>query len=271
MKTEIIKITPDQARQWIENANHNNPRKKINWRNVTKFAQAMKDGKWTTTHQGIAFDKFNRLVDGQHRLLAIIESGIAIYLMVTTGVSLDSVPDMDQGSKRDTATLLNIDDRYAGVVSFLTRLVISQYPTRYDLEAMRSLVVEDAERLISICGTSRSRISSAPVKAAFVFFEQKYNIKNLFNQYRDFVLLDLRKLETIQCVSTGLRALHQRLTGQNGKAVRSIYEINAHEVFAYTIYVLKNPNNSSLKNINVESLLTECREFYREFISNEKV
>jgi hypothetical protein len=266
MKTEIIKITPDQARQWIENANFSNPREKINWRNVTKFARAIKDGKWTTTHQGIAFDKFNRLVDGQHRLLAIIESGIPIYLMVTTGVSLDSVPDMDQGSKRDTATLLNVDERYAGVVGFLTRLVISQRPTRYDLETMRSLVLDDTERLIATCGTSKAKISTAPVRAAFVFFEQKYNIKNLFNQYRDFVLLDLRKLETIQCVSTGLRALHQRLTGSNGKTVRSIYEINPNEVFAYTIYVLKNEDKGSLKNVNVESLLNECRDFYREFI-----
>lgn len=269
MKTEIIKITPEMARHWIEKANHNNPRKKINWNNVRKFAQAIKDGKWTTTHQGIAFDKFNRLVDGQHRLLAIIESGIAIYLMVTFGVSLDAVPDMDQGLKRDTATLLNIDDRCAGVVSFLTRLAISQRPSRHDLESMRSLVLDDTERLVSVCGSARPKISSAPIKAAFVFFEQKYNTKNLFNQYRDFVLLDLRKLETIQCVPTALRALHQRLTGQNGNTVRSIYEINAYEVFAYTIYALKNPNNISLKSVNVESLLTEGREFYRKFIPHQ--
>ena len=267
MITKIIRVTPDQAKEWIENANFNNPRKVINWANVIRFAEIMRSGKWTTTHQGIAFDKFGNLVDGQHRLLAIIKADIAIFLMVTTGVSLDSVPDMDQGSRRNTATILDIDKRLAEIISFLTRIVITQRPGRYDLEVMRSLILDDSKRLIDVCGSTRQKISISPVKAAFVFFKQKYGAKNCFHEYRDFVLLDLRKLETVQCVTTSLRALHQRLTGQsNTKKDRSITEITPSHVFAYTLYALKNPSKN-LNTVNVESLLSECRDFYRGFIS----
>jgi hypothetical protein len=269
MKTQIIRVTPEQAKEWIENANFNNPRKVINWTNVIKFAEIMRSGKWTTTHQGIAFDRFGNLVDGQHRLLAIIKSGFAVYLMVTTGVSPDSVPDMDQGSKRNVATILDIDKRLAEIISFLTRIVITQRPGRYDLEVMRSLVLDDSKRLIEVCGSTRQKISTSPVKAAFVFFEQKYCKKDCFHQYRDYVLLDLRKLETVQCVTPSLRALHQRLTGQsNSKKDRAIYEITPDQVFAYTLYALKNPTKN-LNSVNVESLLSECRDFYRGFISSQ--
>jgi len=269
MTTQIIKVTPEQAKEWIENANAKNPRKAINWGNVTRFAEIMEAGKFTTTHQGIAFDRFGNLVDGQHRLLAVIKSGVAIYLMVTTGVSMHCVPDMDQGSKRNTATILDIDKRLAEIISFLTRIVITQRPGRYDLEVMRSLILDDSKRLIDVCGSTKQKISTSPVKAAFVFFEQKYGTKDCFQQYRDYVLLDLRKLETVLCVTTSLRALHQRLTGQSSEKKRSIYEISPNEVFAYALYALKNPSKNSLNSVNVESLLSECRDFYRGFISSQ--
>jgi hypothetical protein len=269
MKTQIIRVTPEQAKEWIENANFNNPRKIINWTNVIRFAEIMRSGKWTTTHQGIAFDTFGNLVDGQHRLLAIIKSGFAVYLMVTTGVSPDSVPDMDQGSKRNVATILDIDKRPAEIINFLAGIVIAQRPTRYDLEKMSSLVLDDSKRLIEVCGSTRQKISTSPVKAAFVFFEQKYGGRDCFHQYRDYVLLDLRKLETVQCVTTSLRALHQRLTGQNGrKRERDIVETTPKQVFAYALYALKNPTKN-LNSVNVEYLLSECRDFYRGLISSQ--
>jgi hypothetical protein len=266
MKTEIIKITPQMAKKWIENANHYNPRKIINWNKVRTYSQAMKDGLWTLTHQGIAFDKRGNVVDGQHRLHGIIEANIPVWMMVTTGVDISAVPDMDQGLKRDTATLLNIDRRHAGVVAFLSRLVINQTPTRYDLETMRAIILKDIDRLILECGTSRAKTTSSPIRAAFVYFEQKHPKQNVFDQYRNFVLLDLRKLETIKCVSTCLRALHQRVTGNNGVMVKNVVSLNPNDIFAYTVYALKNPNTSSLRSVNVESLLSECRDFYRKSI-----
>jgi hypothetical protein len=85
----------------------------------------------------------------------------------------------------------------------------------------------------------------------------------------NYVLLDLSKLETVQCVTTSLRALHQRLTGQNGrKRERDIVETTPKQVFAYALYALKNPDKS-LNSVNVEYLVSECRDFYRGFISSQ--
>lgn len=45
---------------------------------VKGFAEAMSRGEWMVTHQGIAFSSAGVLVDGQHRLAAVIEAEHAI-------------------------------------------------------------------------------------------------------------------------------------------------------------------------------------------------
>jgi len=46
---------------------------------VLVLAEEMKAGVWVDTgSQGIVFDYYDRLIDGQHRLMAVIESGVTI-------------------------------------------------------------------------------------------------------------------------------------------------------------------------------------------------
>ncbi|HEY2041129.1 MAG TPA: hypothetical protein VGH11_00540 [Jatrophihabitans sp.] len=54
---------------------------------VRGFAEAMGRGEWLVTHQGIAFDVNGVLVDGQHRLAAIIAADVPIELTVFTEVA----------------------------------------------------------------------------------------------------------------------------------------------------------------------------------------
>ena len=42
---------------------------------VRKFLLAMKNGQWRATNQGIAFDEKGNLIDGQHRLKALLKYG----------------------------------------------------------------------------------------------------------------------------------------------------------------------------------------------------
>lgn len=81
---EWLDITPDIAADWLSGPTHNRP---LSWVKVSRYAKLMKDGKWTTHHQGMAFDAKGRLIDGQHRLWAIIESGCTIRIRVSRNVS----------------------------------------------------------------------------------------------------------------------------------------------------------------------------------------
>ncbi len=59
-----------------------------------------------TTHQGVAFAKDGRLIDGQHRLKAIVLAGVAVRLLVIPNCDPDTFAVLDNGYKRQAAQLL---------------------------------------------------------------------------------------------------------------------------------------------------------------------
>ena len=84
MQTKIILVTPNLAAQWLETNSNNRPLSKPY---VEELARYLLNGTFQTTHQGIAFDNQDRLRDGQHRLTAIVQTGIAVRLLVATGLT----------------------------------------------------------------------------------------------------------------------------------------------------------------------------------------
>jgi hypothetical protein len=58
------------------------------------------------THQDIAFDSNGVLVDGQHRLAAIIEADLPVEMTVFTDVEPDNFDVLDTGEKRNAADVL---------------------------------------------------------------------------------------------------------------------------------------------------------------------
>jgi hypothetical protein len=87
IKTQIKSITPRIATQWLERNLHNRP---MNEAIVARYVTDMKNGRWVLHHQGIAFDEKGDLLDGQKRLKAIIDAGVTIPMMVTTGLPVVS-------------------------------------------------------------------------------------------------------------------------------------------------------------------------------------
>ncbi len=79
MRSRVQTITPARAAEWLEANTTNRP---LSRPVVRSFAEAMRRGEWLVTHQGIAFDVNGVLVDGQHRLAAIIEADLPVQLTV---------------------------------------------------------------------------------------------------------------------------------------------------------------------------------------------
>lgn len=98
MEAEFEKIGPEKAMKYIETMTGN---RSVRQKHVDYLAAQMKAGMWRRTHQGIAFDKEGRLVDGQHRMWAIIESAATIDVMVTRGLSPEDIAALDGGLSRD--------------------------------------------------------------------------------------------------------------------------------------------------------------------------
>lgn len=106
--TEIETITPDIAKEYLR---CNLKNRLVKPRNVESIARQIKRGEYKLTHQGIAFNRNGELVDGQHRLLAVIMANQPVEMMVTRGLDNDVVLAIDRGVNRSVRDTLTIDSR----------------------------------------------------------------------------------------------------------------------------------------------------------------
>ena len=105
MKTKLTKVTPELAAEWLKKNDNNRP---LSRAAVETHKRNLIAKNFRTTHQGIALDSKGRLRDGQHRLLAIVESGVAATMLVTEGLSDSDLQAIDDGRKRTAKDILSM-------------------------------------------------------------------------------------------------------------------------------------------------------------------
>ena len=98
-------IQPDMAAAWLEQNTNN---RSINTTRVKRYAADMAEGNWAVTGDSIRFSKSGKLLDGQHRLWACVESAAPFTAYVLKGLPEDSQLYMDQGMPRSKGSQLKI-------------------------------------------------------------------------------------------------------------------------------------------------------------------
>jgi len=122
---EKIKIGPELA-EFMLNQKMQNQRK-IDLKTVNKYARDMKNGYWIELlGDPIRFGKNGRLVDGQHRLKALIIANVELYFYVAYGLEEGDFMIIDKGKKRrigDDFHILGIknSNAMAAAISLLWR------------------------------------------------------------------------------------------------------------------------------------------------------
>jgi len=106
MKVEMETITPAKAAKMLERNTRN---RHLRPTLVSRYARDMEEGRWLKTHQGIAINCDGTLLDGQHRLAAIIESGKPQEFLVARGVPTGSQVAMDDGAGRSAPDAISLD------------------------------------------------------------------------------------------------------------------------------------------------------------------
>lgn len=105
VQAEIVDVTPKLASRWLD-ANHGN--RNVRQRIVTAYARDMTAGRWKLSGEGVKFSATDRLVDGQHRLHAVVQSGITVPMLVVRGLD-DEVQDvLDSGAGRTAGDALRM-------------------------------------------------------------------------------------------------------------------------------------------------------------------
>lgn len=135
-----IEIAPEDARVWLDDWNTENRNKRP--AHVTRIARDMIAGKFLITGDTIKFDSTGRLIDGQHRLAAIIKSGRAAWILVVTELDPDVQTVVDAGAKRSGADALKFKGLggHYSVIAAAARIGLSRESGRLVLATDRASV-----------------------------------------------------------------------------------------------------------------------------------
>lgn len=101
-------VTPERAEEWLGKNVHNRVTRD---RVVAAYARDMVAGRWKLTGEAIKFSLKGVLLDGQHRLQAVIRSGQMVPMLVVRGLEGESQEVMDSGAGRTAGDALRLRGR----------------------------------------------------------------------------------------------------------------------------------------------------------------
>lgn len=170
VQTYIVDVTPETAKRWLEEHNHRN--RKLRGKTVKLLAAEMQKGRFVTNGDPIRFDTNRELLDGQHRLAAVVESGIPLKnQLIVYNLDPEVMVTIDTGVKRKLSDQLKISGVTSNVnVAAAARICVCiehddyglsfNYPDSefYDFardhEAELQLAIQKATRIYSVIGGS---------------------------------------------------------------------------------------------------------------------
>ena len=170
---EFATVTPGLASLMLEYNLGNRP---ITPSKVAAHVDRLMRGDYMLTHQGFAFAKTGQLNDGQHRLTAVVASGIPAEFTITFGAEREEFWVIDQVKSRGAADILGImgdDNRALRAAIAKTLLQVKQNKAAtFDPQLVADYAVElrgQAMDAAILKGQSMSRVC-APTAVAVAHY-----------------------------------------------------------------------------------------------------
>lgn len=137
--TKVVQIDPELAASWLALNTNNRP---VRERVVRRYAEDMAKGRWKLNGESIKLNG-TRLLDGQHRLMAIVQSNVSVPMYVIEGLDSDVFETIDTGMKRTASDALSItgatnQTQVASAITFYYLIVndlvkVPRYPTNSEI------------------------------------------------------------------------------------------------------------------------------------------
>lgn len=151
MNYEMMTVTPELAGRWIKEKNNRN--RPLSKSFVDAYALDMAKGRWKKTHQNsIAFYKDGNLADGQHRLHAIVQSGVSVECMVFWGLESSDAYGIDAHRMRNTHDQIKI----AGAEDWINKEIIAT--ARMMMSNTRHARKPSPQEIVEFCKKHKSAL-----------------------------------------------------------------------------------------------------------------
>lgn len=184
---ERILVTPEMAAEILKGNVGNRPMKRTL---VAQLVDSIRRGKWQCTHQGIAIAADGRVLDGQHRLMAVVESGISCWMLVTWGADPATFKVTDVVCVRRTVSdVLQIDRYTAEVARLMATIVLKKSSPAPD--EVEPFVVAFADAASRVDSKKIRSISTAGVRAALTLAIAEGNEDHALHIYRSMLRVTL--------------------------------------------------------------------------------
>jgi len=105
MKAEIAIITKEKAEKLLSKNTEN---RKVSRHTLEFYKKQMLKGQWKQNGESIVIDTNGVIKDGQHRLIAVSQTGVSIVVPLITEVTPDVMDTIDTGRSRSAADVLDI-------------------------------------------------------------------------------------------------------------------------------------------------------------------
>jgi hypothetical protein len=196
LATQVLTISPEVATYLIE----------LNWsgnRNlqqsvVDRYATEMRHGNWMLTGEPLILSWDGVVIDGQHRLWAVIESAQTVDMNVTFGIDPDAYCKINSGSTRNLAYRAGMAPGHAAALNFIVKTVFGQAEcSDTTLRLIDPIYGAYVDALIALQTRRMPVLRAAPVVAAGAIWSGDGMGAYVQNLYASMIALDSGALTPI--------------------------------------------------------------------------
>lgn len=161
---------------------------------VLQHIERLQAGTFILHHQGIAFANIRVINDGQHRLTAIVRSGISAASDITFGADREEMAVVDQGKARTAGDILSIRQQKswnlrASVARHLLFIKRGGHPVP-DTQAIADYAIETAsdemDEALKAGGSIAAAKICAPTPFALAYYHIRTNTARL-SRFKEFM------------------------------------------------------------------------------------
>lgn len=120
----IETITPETAAAMLA---QNTINRNLRPLRINRYANDMKAGAWHIGNDAIAIASDGTMLNGQHRLLAVVQSGVAVDFLILRNAAKESMSAMDTGAVRTSADYFGkagLDETNSGLLTSTIKQLI---------------------------------------------------------------------------------------------------------------------------------------------------
>ena len=258
---KVMTVTPEHAEKWLE---MNTDNRRIRPSHVRHLAKQMELGRWMLSPEPIVFSP-QRLLDGQHRLSAVLMSGCTIEASVALVQNEDVFRVLDQGANRNISDL-------SGIPSAVLQPL--QWLLKQSVKSLRGgkIVINDIERIKDeniftlsehihdVIKPKDRRFKSAPFRAAYIM---AVDLKMCDLETADRIYTDLSHMNMTEWSRMMQNIFHRFETTKVHGAVNSL----RNEFFMAGMYLFSEANSKKTKIILTEKFIENTENRVRNRIN----